>query len=793
MATNKKKTQPKKLKIPKTVQDTIPYTKVYEDYDIIETDEGVFSKSYLISDINYLTASDNEQHLILDRFGELLNSFDSTMSFEITINNRNINKEEFIENILVKRQNDEMDPLRNEYNSILTRKMSEGKNNLVKEKYLTVSLEAPSADIASTAFARVDNDLAQLGARIANSKISIIRTKDRLEILHDIYNLGCEGEFGAKTTIKGKDIEKFSFTNMRRLGLTTKDCIGPMSFEFKNKNYFMIDDKYASTIFLKDLPSFLTDNFLSELTNTSFNMLTSIHFEPIAPDKALKIVKNQMVNINSNMIDRQKKASKSGYSTDLISPALKTAQEEAEALMQGLTSENQKLFLTTFVITVFADTLDELKENVESLKTTARKFCCTMSNLSFQQENGFTTSLPLALNKLAIKRTLTTESAVAYNPYASQQLTHKHGAYYGVNAISHNLIILDRRQGPNYNGFILGTSGSGKSFSTKREIFNILLNTQDDVIVIDPENEYGAMAKALNGEICKISLGSDVYINPFDLPDADAQIGNEDPITFKSDFILSICETVIGGKYGLAPTQRSIIDRCARGVYKKYLQSGCNPEYIPTFIDFQKILEAQPEREANELAVALEMYTSGSLDVFAHKSNVDINSRFVVFNILEIGQNLRTMGMLIMMDAIWNRILKNRKLGKRTWVYVDEAHLLFANETSANYLQMIYKRCRKYSGGVCCITQNVSDLLQSETARNMLSNSCFIEMLNQSALDRETLAPLLNISPAEMSYITNVSPGAGLLLFDSVTIPFVDNFPEETMMYKVMTTKPSDN
>lgn len=775
-------------KIPKTVQESIPYYAVYADNGIIETAPGTFTKSYLLEDINYQIAQETEQEQMFIRFGELLNSFDSSIKFQITINNKNINQDDFMQKVLIHEKGDALDVYRQEYNEMLMKKMSEGRNNMSREKYLTVSVEAESFEAATIVFARLDGEIAQNVKRIGDANSRALSSVERLEILHDIYNIGSEGTFNERVSRFGHNYG-FSFETMRKAGLTTKDCIGCSSLEFK-KDYMIIGDKYARALFLTDLPSFLADNILAELTNTSFNMLTTINYESVQQEKALKMIKNQMVNINSNLIDKQKRASKSGYSIDLISPELKKAQEEANELLQDLTSKNQKMFLVTIVLVHFADTIDDLNRDTDILQSTARKFVCNVKKLNWQQEDGFTSALPLANNKLAIKRSLTTESTAVFMPYVSQELSQSGGMYYGLNAVSRNLLLFNRKNQKNSNGFILGTPGSGKSFSAKREMLNVLLNTDDDVIVIDPEREYSPMAEMLGGEVVRIATGSKYHINPLDMDKDYAD--EDDPITLKSDFLLSLCETVLGGRYGLSASERSIIDRCCRLVYSDFINSGYDKSKIPTLLDFQKVLEAQPEREAHDIAIALEIYTKGSLDVFAHHTNVDNNGRFVIYDIKDIGNNIKTMGMLIVLDSIWNRIITNRKKGKRTWFYIDEIYLLFTNETSAQFLKELYKRARKWGGVPTGITQNVEDLLLSETARTMISNCEFIQMLNQAPLDRRELAELLNISNTQLSYITNADPGQGLIYVGKAIIPFIDKFPTDTQLYKAMTTKPDE-
>lgn len=788
----KKQQEIKKFKIPKTVQDTIPYYAVYPGDGVIEFEKGVFTKSYLLTDINYQIAKQEEQEEMFQKYGAFLNSFDSSIKVQITINNKNVNQAEFEKNTLLKLKGDTYDELRKEYNVMLKKKMSEGKNNQVREKYLTISIQAESYDAALTQFTRLDGEVETNIKRIGGSSAVPMSIEERLEVLHDIYNIGSEGMFGAKTIINDKEVKRFSFSNMAKMGLTSKDCIGPMSFEFKT-DYMMLGDKFARALFLSDLPSQLTDNVVAELTNMDFNMVTSINLESMQQDKGIKLIRNQLVNINANMIERQKRASKSGYSVDLISPELKNAQDEANELLEDVRTKNQKIFLMTFVLVHFADSLDDLDRDTESIETVARKFLCQVKKLNWQQEEGLDSALPLANNKLFVKRTLTTESTAVFMPFVSQELQIRNGSYYGLNAVSRNMILFDRRQTKNSNGFILGTPGSGKSFAAKREMLNVLLNTDDDVVVIDPEREYGPMARMLGGEVIKIATGSKYHLNPLDM---DANYADEqDPISLKSEFLLSVCEVVLGGRYGLTPVQRSIIDRCCRAVYADYLktfdaETGKYDETkVPTLLDFQKLLSSQDDREAKEVALALELYTKGSQNFFAKRTNVETSSRFVVYDIKDIGKTMQTMGMLVVLDSIWNRIIVNRKKGRRTWFYIDEIYLLFSNESSAQFLKELYKRARKWGGVPTGITQNVEDLLVNETARTMISNCEFIMMLNQAPLDRGELAHMLNISETQLSYITNSNAGEGLIYTGSSIIPFIDKFPQSGKLYAAMTSK----
>lgn len=806
-ATKNSKKSPKKkkesLKIPKTAQQTIPYVAVYEDSGIIEIADCVFTKAYLLKDINYQIAKLQEQEEMFIRFGEFINSFDPSIRFQIVVINKNMDQEEFEIKTLLKPRYDYFDPLREEYNEMLLNKMREGRNNMTKAKVLVVSVTEKDYESARNRFVHLDVEIASNVKKIGGSDVTPLTTIQRLESLYDIYNVGNEGLFGSKLKKFGKEIEYFSFDNMRRLGLTTKDCIAPSLFEFK-RDYMMVGEKFARALFLKDLPTYLSDSILADLTNLNSSMLTSIQYTSVPAEKALKIVRNQMVNINANMIERQKKASKSGYGIDLISPELQKAQEDANELLQDLTSKNQKMFLINLVIVHFADSLEALNSDTETIQTVARRSLCEIKPLLGQQENGLATALPLCNNKLSIERTLTTESVSVFMPFVSQELLQTNGMYYGLNAVSRNLVLFDRRRSKNMNGFILGTPGSGKSFSAKREMENVLLNTDDDVIVIDPESEYGRMAELLKGDednpnsaVIRIAAGSNVHINPMDMDEDYAD--EDDPITLKSDFLISLCETAFGERHGLTATQRSIIDRCCRLVYEPFLNSKTqignsdkwkyDKSLIPTLLDFQLKLEEQPGYEAEQLATSLEIYTKGSLNIFAHNTNVNTDARFVVYDIKDIGNNIKSLAMLVVLDSVWNRIVENKKKGRNTWFYIDEIYLLFKTETSANFLRELWKRARKWGGVPTGITQNVSDLLSNETARTMLSNCDFVQMHNQAPLDRNELAVLLNISATQLSYITNSQPGEGLIYTGSSIIPFVDNFPKNTKMYKAMTSK----
>lgn len=792
-----KRPQEKGNKVPKTSQNTIPYRAAY-DNGIIELEQGVYSKSYFIEDVNFKIASQSDQDDIFLKYGDMLNMFGHDAKAEITVFNRSVVKEKFEQDVLMENRYDGLDEYRQEANEILLEKMTEGKNNIIKERYLTVTVEAKNYDEAVNIFARRDAEVSSAIKRINGNETAPLNLTDRLSVLYDIYNPNATEPLVQQKTIKGKTVNSFDIEELKRQGLTTKDAIAPSVIRFNNDNV-LLGDSYAQTLYLQGLPSFLSTDFMGELNDLAFNMLTTVHFDSLRQDKAMGLIKRQIVNINSNVIDAQKKASKSGYSADLISPELMKAKDEADKTLSDMTSRNQKMFYVTLVITHFADNPESLKEQFEQIKTVGQKYMVRLEKLKMQQEVGFNASLPLGINKLEVKRLLTTETSSLFIPFAAQELSQNGGIYYGFNAVSHNLILYDRTKAQNANGIILGTPGSGKSFSAKREIISVLLNTNDDVYIVDPEREYAPLAALLGGEVVRIAAGSKVYLNPMDM---DLNYANDDdPVTLKADFICSLCETILGGRYGLSQSQNSIIDRCVRQIYQPYLnwmsqhpeKGTCDLKHMPTLRLLYDVLLKQPEPEAKQIALALERYTTGSLDTFAHTTNVDIKKRFVVYDIKDIGSGMKEMGLQICLNDIWNRTISNKqKYNKRTWFYIDEFYLLTQTDSSAKFLQEIFKRTRKWGGVPTGITQNVEDMLVSKEARSIIANCQFVMMLNQAPTDKQELAKMFNISPAQLSYITNADTGQGLIYTGKSIVPFIDKYPTNTKTYAAMTTKLDD-
>ena len=764
----KKKRVSKKRIVPKTTQKTLPYKRVCDEY-IIKIDDNKFSKTYRFEDVNYAIAKQEEQEAIFLAYCSVLNSFDTSADIQITVHNNRVNKADFNKMVLLKHKGDSFDHYIDVYNEMLVEKMEQGQNGIIRNKYLTVTVQAADLESARAKFASIDLEVINAFKKIG-SIITPLTSHERMSILKDIFR-GVDEEI---PVLSNKDFSRQA----------ERAYCCPDYFEFK-KDYFMWNNKYARTMFIKDMPASLKDNILTDIANTNLDVMVSVNVAPVDPYKALKIVNHQLTSMRANKLQAEKKAIQSGYTSDVINEDLKHSLIEAEELLDDLRSKNQKMFLDNIIIMVTADDFDELENNTETIEAVVRKHICSVSTLKFQQEKGLQSVLPLGNCTLKIRRTLTTESTAVFLPFASKEITHKNGMYYGLNTLSNNMIIFNRLMLKNPNGFILGSPGSGKSFSAKREMLNVFLATDDDIIISDPESEYSPLVARFGGQVIKISPISDQYINPMDI---NMNYSDDDnPIALKADFILSLCELIVGGKNGLEPVEKTIIDRCVRLVYQEYLADPV-PEKMPILEDLYNLLRKQEEPEAQRLATSLEIYVTGSLNVFNHQKNVDINNRIVCFDIKELGKQLKKIGMLVIQDQVWNRVTMNRSAHKSTRYYVDEFHLLLKEEQTAAYSVEIWKRFRKWGGIPTGITQNIKDLLSSREIENIFENSDFIYMLNQASGDRQILAKQLNISPTQLSYVTNSNEGEGLLFYGNVIIPFVDRFPKNSL-YKIMTTR----
>lgn len=783
----------KRVKIPKTVQQSIPYLRVYDDTNtnggIIETSEGRFTKSYLLADANYSDAGEVRQEEILEVLEKIFNTFDHENSYQLTINNRTIDQAVFNKKVLIPYLHDEYDDMRVKMNELLLDKMQEGKNNLKAERYLTIATTAPSIEEAVEKFASLERDLNINFKKINQTGIKPLSLKERLEVLHDLYNLGKEGEFN-----KFYDLEAIVAQ-----GITTKDMIGPSLIDTSKKDYLMIDDTYVRTLYLKAVPPKLTSVLMEALTDVSTNVTVSAHYEMQPQEKASSFASAQATNVGGEVVKAQKNLTKAGASPDLISQKLSTAQRESKQLLAEITENGQSLFHVTLVATVFAKNLSDLKLYTEQIKARAKGLMCNLDILRAQQEQGFNTTLPLALNQIQTHRILITKSAVLLQPFSTQELQAKNGFYYGLNQLSKNLIIYNRAKSINQNGVILGPPGSGKSFAAKFEMLQAYLNTQDtQIFIIDPEREYVELGEQLNATVFSIMPGGKYHLNPLDLditPDSE-----EDPFAQKVDFVISLVEKMLGGRNELNGYLKSIIDNTLQKIYMPYIQElekrgqHINTEICPTLKDFYEELRARKEPEAKNLAASIQMYCTGTLNLFAHHTNIDTNNKMVIYETKNIGTNLKELGMQICLNDIWNRMISNKKKNIRTWFYIDEFYLMLRQISTARYLQMVWKRARKWMGSPTGITQNVSDLLNSEEGCSILETSDFALLLKQAPLDRASLASIYDISDEQQEYINaNASPGTGLIITNGIKIPFENILSNTSDIYKLLSTKAADS
>lgn len=797
MSSKKIKKKQKIQHIPQTLQDSIPYVRVFEENGIFEIKPGEYSKSYYFPEINFRTLNNDNQIKIAQAYSTFISAFPQDTTVEVTIYNKNVDIMKFQDDIMLKMKNDGLDIYRDEYNNMLLDKLSGAKNNLETVKLLTVGIKANDAQEAFDKFSQIDGIVSENMALVTKRESRALTTIERLDLLNTIYNHDAAISLRQKKIIQGVEVEAFSLENCRAQGITTKDVIAPSGMQVKNHD-MEVGSSFTRSYYISNYPSWIKSTLLTELASLPSNMLVSVYFNAIPQDEAIKMIKRQGTNISANLLEIQKKAAKSGFDPSLVSPDLQVAKEESSELMNEMTKDNGMLFTGNIVITIFASSLDELQRLEELLKAVAIKSLVFLKPLNFQQEEGFNTSLPLANNQLKIQRLMTNNTISSITPFSVREVHQKTGMYYGLNAASRNMILYDRTTDVNPNGCILGMPGAGKSFSAKREMLNILLNTDDEVYVIDPEGvDYVPLANALGGSEIKLATGSKVHLNPFDL-NIENTDDNGDPVKVKTDFIETICEIAIGGRYGLSPYEKSIIDRCVVDVYEPYMEhlkktkKTIATEKAPTMQDFYDSLMAYRLPEAQNIAISLERFVKGSLDIFAHPTNVEIDNRFTVYNIKEIGTGLKELGLQICLDNIWNKMIMNKAKGKRTWFYVDEFYLMMRSPTSASYIAEIWKRARKWNGIPTAITQNVEDMLKSEEARTIINNSTFIMLLGQTPINRQQLSEMLDISKEEQKYISTAKPGMGLLRILGDTIPMDDAFPKDTELYRLMTTKPTE-
>ena len=758
-----------------TAQQTIPYLAMYPD-GICKITEKKYSKSIAYDDINYQLAQADDKTAIFENWCDFLNYFDATVSVQLSFINRGTRSGGAEEVIAIPAQNDAFNSIRTEYADMLKHQLAKGNNGFVKSKYITFSVEADNLNAAKARLARIETDILN-NFKVLGAAARPMTGYERLEALHSVFHP--EGE-----------PFRFSWDWLTPSGLTTKDFIAPSSFRFGEGRYFRMGRKIGAVSFLEILAPELNDRMLADILDLETGIVVNLHIKSIDQTEAIKTIKRKITDLDKMKIEEQKKAVRSGYDMDIIPSDLAMFGGEAKNLLQDLQSRNERMFLLTFLVVNMADTKRKLENDIFAAAGIAQKYNCALTRLDYQQEAGLMSSVPLGENLIPIQRGLTTSSTAIFIPFITQELFQQGAAlYYGLNALSSNMILCDRKRLKNPNGLILGTPGSGKSFAAKREITNAFLITDDDIIICDPEAEYYPLVRRLHGQVIRISPTSTQYVNPMDINLNYSE--DDNPLALKSDFLLSLCELVIGGKEGLMPVEKTVIDRSVRNVYRPFLAAP-DPAKMPILGDLYDELLRQPEPEAARVAAALELYVSGSLNVFNHRTNVELSNRLVCFDIKQLGKQLKKLGMLIVQDQVWNRVTINRAEKKSTRYYMDEFHLLLKEEQTAAYSVEIWKRFRKWGGIPTAITQNVKDLLSSREVENIFENSDFVLMLNQAQGDREILARQLNISPQQMKYVTHTEAGEGLIFYGNVVLPFLDRFPQNTELYRVMTTRPEE-
>ena len=759
--------------VPRKVQDVIPIRRIWKDGIFMVG--GKFAKTYQFTDINYLVASREDKESMFLSYSELLNSLDSGATTKITINNRRLNKANFEQSILMPMRGDFRDEYRDEYrgeyNQMLLDKAT-GANGIMQEKYLTITVNKKDVEEARTYFARVGADLISHFAALG-SKCTELDAEDKLRVLHDFYRQGEEAA------------SHFDPSDMMKKGHDFRDYICPDSIE-KNSDYLKLGEKFCRVLFLKDYASYIKDSMVAELTDFNRNMMLSIDVVPIPTDEAVREVENRLLGVETNITNWQRRQNTNNNFSAVVPYDMELQRKESKEFLDDLTTRDQRMMFAVITMVITADSKEQLDSDTEAVLSVARKHMCQLAPLKFQQFDGLNTALPIGTRKINAFRTLTTESLAVFMPFKVQEIQDRGGIYFGENAISHNLILCNKENLLNQSAFLLGVPGSGKSFSAKELIAFLILNTDEDVLVCDPEGEFAPLIRALGEDIStviRMAAGGKDRLNAMYMVEG---YGENNPIVEKSQFIMSLVEQI--DKNGVGPQQKSIIDRCTALVYQEAEKAG----KVATLCDLRNKLLTQPEDKAKEIALSMELFTTGSLDIFGHESTVNLDKRVVVFDIHDLGAQLKPTGLLVITDTILNRVTENWKRGKRTHVFIDEFHVVFENEQSGIFFNSAWRQFRKRGAYPTAITQNVEYLLDSVQASTMLSNSEFVVMLNQAASDRAKLAKLLNISDEQMSYVTNADAGCGLIKYGSALVPFINRFPKNTKLYELMTTRPGE-
>lgn len=753
-------------KTPKSIQETIEIMKVAEN-GIFEVSKNHYSKCYRFMDINYTTTNEEEQIDIFERYCKFLNSLDC--NFKITVNNKNKDMNEMRNEILLPYQYDAYDKYRKVYNDIIEEKIREGRQGIEQERFLTITIERKNFEEAKAQFATLEATIHKAFGELGTDIVPM-NGNERLKVLHDFYHLGREDAF------------EFDLKNSKKVGADFKNdlCNGMIKYF---PDHIEDEGKYCRALFLKKYPSSLSDRFLNEITSLPVHSITSIDVVPIPKDLTTKTLQKKYLGIESDIIKQQRVRNKNNDFSSEISYAKRTEKKEIEEIMDDVRENDQCLFYVAVTVIIVAESKEELQSVTETVETIGKRNSVVVDTHFLKQREALNTALPIGVRQVETMRTMLTQSLAVLLPFNVQELNDKGGVYYGINQISKNVNIGNRKKLLNGNGFVFGVPGSGKSFFCKQGMGQVFLNTSDDIIVIDPMNEYFDIATTFGGAIVNMSAYTKNYVNPLDADLAHInEKGIRDVIADKSEFMLGLCDQLLGST--LNQKHHSIIDRCVRDLYMRAWKS----KQVPLMTDFYKILKEQQEMEAQELALCLELFVEGSLNIFNHHTNVDEDNRFTVYGIQDLGTQLAPVAMLVMMEAIQARIIANGRKGRATWLYIDECHVLLNSDYSATYLQQLWKKVRK-QGGLCTgISQNVTDLLQNYIASTLISNSEFIALLKQSNIDSEKLAEVIGVSDAQLRFVSNSPSGTGLIKCGSVVIPFDNTIGKDTDLYKLYNT-----
>lgn len=758
-----------KFVIPRSVQQVIPIQTIWND-GIFKIGKNKFSKTFKFTDINYCVLSKEDRKTMFKKYVAIVGSLDTTTTTKITVNNRHLNQDDFEKQILIPLKEDGLDIYRKEYNTMLLDKAM-GTNRIVQEKYVTVSVYKRNIEEARNAFNRIGTELRGHFTRLG-SKMTEMDATERLRCLHDFYRAGEETQF------------EFDIKDSMRKGHHFKDVICPDTFEF-HSDYFKMGERYGRVLFLRRYGTYIDDDVIAKLMELNRNMMFSADIISIPTDEALREVEKTLLGVETNITNWQRKQNENQNFSAIIPYDMQQQRKEAREVMEDLTERDMKLTFAVITLVHTAETKEQLDMDTEALLAVGRVKKSHFTTLKFQQMDGLNTVLPIGQRKINSVRTLISESLGTFIPFNVQEIMDAGGIYFGQNASSGNLIMCNKEKLLNPNAFILGVPGSGKSFNAKENIVFLALSTDDDILICDPEKEYAALVEALGGEVIRIAPGSEDHINAMDMVEGYGD--GKNPVIEKSQFVLSLFAQL--EKRGITSREKSIIDRCTREVYEDYQNGG----KVPTLSVLREKMFEQEEPEAQSLALSMELFTDGSMNAFSYETNVDMNNRMIVYDIMDLGEHMKTMGLLVITDAMLNRVTENWKKGKRTHIFLDEFHVVFQNEHSANFFNSAWRRFRKRNAFPTAITQNVDFILQDVLARTMISNSEFIVMLNQAPNDSALLGELLNISDEQLDHVTDTGPGCGLIRYGSAIVPFVNQFPKNTKLYRLMNTKPSED